>query len=284
MDYRKVYLQIIRKAKQEQLCGNRPRSYSFRKRKICTAYYEFHHILPKSLFPQFSKINKNIVPLTAREHFICHKLLCHIYPSRSMAYALLRLCHTKTGKLVVSASEYNRIKMINGYYSAITLAGHPISQSTRDKISKTLKHNYATGIMKGHIPEFTQEDKNRISTTLKSRYADGMVVWNKGKTCPCLAKFKHKNPMYGKHHYTNGIDNVVGETCPNGYRPGSTRKVNELVEMERRMKIIQSNTGRHWFNDGKINKFCNECPAGFVKGMLNSRWLNNDIKVKTEKR
>ena len=26
--------------------------------------------------------------------------------------------------------------------------------------------------------------------------------------------------------------------------------------------------GRHWFNNGKENKFCYECPDGFVPGML----------------
>lgn len=28
------------------------------------------------------------------------------------------------------------------------------------------------------------------------------------------------------------------------------------------------NLGRHWYNNGKENKFCYECPDGFVPGML----------------
>ena len=27
-------------------------------------------------------------------------------------------------------------------------------------------------------------------------------------------------------------------------------------------------TGRHWYNDGKVNKFCYECPDGFTPGRL----------------
>ena len=31
---------------------------------------------------------------------------------------------------------------------------------------------------------------------------------------------------------------------------------------------IERNIGRHWYNNGKINKFCFKCPDGFVPGML----------------
>ena len=50
-----------------------------------------------------------------------------------------------------------------------------------------------------------------------------------------------KNPNYGKHH-----------------------------TFEARQKIAEANrinrTGRHWYNNGKENKFCYECPDGFVPG------------------
>ena len=47
-------------------------------------YYERHHILPASLFPEYKdlKDNKwNSVLLTAREHFICHILIWKHYKS-----------------------------------------------------------------------------------------------------------------------------------------------------------------------------------------------------------
>ena len=51
------------------------------------------------------------------------------------------------------------------------------------------------------------------------------------------------NPRYGKHH-----------------------------TFEARQKISEANrinrTGRHWYNNGKENKFCYECPEGFVPGRL----------------
>jgi hypothetical protein len=69
MDYRKVYIFIIKKAKSE----NRQKGKGI--------YYERHHILPKSLFPLWDKEKKNLVLLTAREHFFCHQLLTKIYPT-----------------------------------------------------------------------------------------------------------------------------------------------------------------------------------------------------------
>ena len=40
-----------------------------------TQILEYHHILPRSCFPDFSKEKWNIIGLTIREHFVCHLLL-----------------------------------------------------------------------------------------------------------------------------------------------------------------------------------------------------------------
>lgn len=42
------------------------------------------------------------------------------------------------------------------------------------------------------------------------------------------------------------------------------------------MNIAENNKGKHWYNNGKINKFCYECPEGFVKGFLDPRWIKKD--------
>ena len=53
-------------------------------------YCEKHHILPKSIFPEFKDDPNNIIKLSAREHYICHLLLTKMTTSnnkRSMSYA-----------------------------------------------------------------------------------------------------------------------------------------------------------------------------------------------------
>ena len=48
-----------------------------------------------------------------------------------------------------------------------------------------------------------------------------------------------KHPMYGKH----------------------------LSEVHKN-KLSDAHKGRHWYNNGKVDKFCYECPEGFVPGRL----------------
>ena len=37
---------------------------------------------------------------------------------------------------------------------------------------------------------------------------------------------------------------------------------------ETRNKLSKNSIGRHWYNNGQINKFCYECPDGFTPGQL----------------
>tara|TARA_B110000285_G_C14833621_1_gene472050 strand:+ start:31 stop:630 length:600 start_codon:yes stop_codon:yes gene_type:complete len=70
MDYQKLYNKICERAKNRKLEG----------------YKESHHIIPKS--SGGSSDGYNLVDLTAREHFLCHRLLCEIYPeNKKLVYA-----------------------------------------------------------------------------------------------------------------------------------------------------------------------------------------------------
>lgn len=74
----KLYRAIIGRALDEE------------RTKDSTTYYESHHIVPKSYDRDNSK--ENIVLLTAREHYICHLLLCKMFANiifrRKMTRAL----------------------------------------------------------------------------------------------------------------------------------------------------------------------------------------------------
>ena len=37
---------------------------------------------------------------------------------------------------------------------------------------------------------------------------------------------------------------------------------------ETKKKLSEAQKGRHWYNNGEVNKFCFECPDGFIPGML----------------
>jgi hypothetical protein len=49
-----------------------------------TRYFEFHHIIPECLGGDESE--ENYIPLTGREHFLAHYLLCKIYENKKNIY------------------------------------------------------------------------------------------------------------------------------------------------------------------------------------------------------
>ena len=52
----------------------------------------------------------------------------------------------------------------------------------------------------------------------------------------------------------------------------SEARKGKYLSEEHKKKISEAkrinSTGRHWYNNSKENKFCYECPEGFIPGML----------------
>jgi len=134
MNYTKIYNQIIERGKTRKL----------------ESYTEKHHIIPKCVGGTNDK--ENIVVLTAREHYICHKLLTEIYPdSTGLRYSVFRMCHDKNHsngmkrKYRVGSREYQRIRenMFNDKYSKKmreSRLGTICSSETRKKMSEIGKN------------------------------------------------------------------------------------------------------------------------------------------------
>ena len=98
MNYQKIYNNIISNAKSK----NRQK---LNKENINYIYYEKHHIIPKCL--NGSNDKKNLVLLTAKEHYVCHKLLTYIYPNnRKIACAFHYMTFNKKNKTNKSSRDY----------------------------------------------------------------------------------------------------------------------------------------------------------------------------------
>jgi len=100
MNYEKIYNRII----QNAILENRIKGKEI--------YYEIHHIIPKCIGGNNKK--NNLVLLTAKEHFICHKLLCKIYPFNIKLVYAFQAMHVinKGRKYIINAKEYDIIKNI----------------------------------------------------------------------------------------------------------------------------------------------------------------------------
>jgi hypothetical protein len=127
MNYQKVYNQIIERAKTRQLKG----------------YTEKHHIIPKCLGGNNDK--KNLVELTAREHFICHRLLCELYPdNEKLKYCLwLMITGRKRWKFAddynISSKVYENTKLTFSELMKTkkTNLGNKHSDETKQKMSQS---------------------------------------------------------------------------------------------------------------------------------------------------
>ena len=76
---------------------------------------ESHHILPKSLFPEYENVNQNLVNLTPREHYLAHMLLYKVFPhSPQMKYAFWAMCNWKSPTMnrtfKVNSRIYEKLK------------------------------------------------------------------------------------------------------------------------------------------------------------------------------
>ena len=99
MDYQKIYNQLIQKAQSEN-----------RVKVEGGTYYEAHHILPKCIggggkTSQW-RTHPNIILLTAREHFIAHRLLYAIHPhNEKIRQALWAMSNQREGGRVYKVSS-----------------------------------------------------------------------------------------------------------------------------------------------------------------------------------
>lgn len=131
MNHQKIYYNIIERAISEKRIKNKG------------IYYESHHVLPKCLGGKGTarqwKTHPNIVLLTAREHFICHRLLILIYPDSLEIKLAANIMSTLKKRFSISNRTYEQFKitrkefMKNNSYAK----GNIQSEESKRKISES---------------------------------------------------------------------------------------------------------------------------------------------------
>lgn len=173
MNYTRIYNSIIEKAQFEnRFKGN-------------GIYYEKHHINPKCLDGSDSIFN--LVLLTGKEHFICHKLLTYIHKgNRKIALAFHKMSFCKNTHYHISSKDYQ--------YARELLSNIPMSVDTKTKISegvsKALKGKPKT---KKHKLKLKLANLGKTAT-LETRIK--MSQKRKGK----MKSLEHKNNIRNSHY------------------------------------------------------------------------------------
>lgn len=178
MDYKKIYYQIVDRAKNRKL----------------DEYKETHHIIPKCIGG--SNKAENLVELTAKEHFLCHMLLCEIYPDEKKlthAFWLMVIGRQKTKKVVkqykVSSRAYERARI--AYIKS--RKGSNISDKHKSNISKKNSKKVYQFDLKG---KFIKEWNSHIEAerSMKNNFKDH---WSKLPSNISAACKKRQKTSYG---------------------------------------------------------------------------------------
>jgi len=128
--YTKYYFSIIKNRKQNPIDES--------------MYFEKHHIVPKCFGGRDDETN--IVKLSAREHFICHRLLVKLTVGKEkskMSWALWRLANPR--KFVnVSSRQYEQARKTFKENVGL-LTSYPRSEETKEKMRGKRPHVNQTG-------------------------------------------------------------------------------------------------------------------------------------------
>jgi len=227
--YGKLYLSIINNAQNE----NRKK---LKKSEDEYIYFENHHILPESMFPEYGDLRSNkwnSILLTAREHFICHiliwkhyKSISYTYGERKMSKAIRRMNgsgkynskHYETYNLNLSHSEETKNKM----RKVKAGVGNPMynqihSDCTKKQMSDSAKNREIHPCLgKKH----SEERKEKQSKLMKKLYADGVIISSK----PFLDK-EHSDCT--KKQMSDSAKNRETVTCPHCNKSG---KINGMKQ------------------------------------------------------
>ena len=141
-------------------------------------FTEKHHIIPKCLGGKNNV--SNIVKLTPREHFICHKLLYRMVTTKKnkqkMAYAIVRMKTTNSieENRRCSSAEFERVRKIIS--KSISGVNNPFYGKGHFGVDNVMSN-----------PNIRERHRKSVNT---KKYIKLQSEQNKGKL----------NSFYGKHH------------------------------------------------------------------------------------
>ena len=160
-----------------------------------------------------------------------------------------RLIDITAAELKALGMYYNRpadelIFLTSMEHISLHQKGKQCSEETRKKLSEAQKGKPKSEETRKKLSEaqkgkkYSEETKKKLSEANKGKHIseETKKKMSEAKKGKYIGK---DNSFYGKHH-----------------------------SEESKKKMSEANKGRHWFNNGEVNKFCFECPEGFIPGKL----------------
>lgn len=206
-------------------------------------YYEKHHILPRSLYPDFLHTKENLVLLTAQEHYLAHKYLANMFPDTALVFAFWRLCTDGRGRHV-SIEDYEAARLRVAELASLINTGRQPTKETREKLRlarlgfkhpEEVKHKIAASNMGK-----TMSAESREKMSKAKRGKPGRVWTDESKAKLSSHRIGEQNPMYGKN-----VKDYMSEEAYDLYRKHlSEALMGHEVSEETRRKLGEKSAQR----------------------------------------
>lgn len=228
------YIQLLEYA----LNNNRKRYKTKDTRYI---YYEEHHILPKSLFPEYVNNKDNKVLLLPQEHYTAHKLLIDIFPGQKMAHAFWRMTCCTKGKRIITSEDYALARKLNSEYVK------DVKQyvcTDADRVERSLRMKKAW--REGKIIHTKEAHNKAIQNRKLNNHYIRTEEQNKATSEKLKGKIFVNNGLKNKRINSNELEEYLNEGWFKGKKP---------LSEEHKRKIGLKSKGHKAWNKGLPGTF-----------------------------
>ena len=216
--YTRCYYRIIENRKSNPVIG----------------YAEKHHVIPKSLGG--SNGQENLVTLTAREHFVCHRLLVKMTEGKDkmkMAYAIRMMMQLEN-------PYQSRYKINANLYESLV------------RITKPIIGQYLTG---DQNPFFNQKHTEETKKTMREQRAKQVMRKDWNHTDDTKDKLRKANAKQFEDPTQREIRRVAS--------------LKQFSDPSKRFEAGKGSRGAQWCHNPVTNqskKYRDDLPDGFIKG------------------
>jgi hypothetical protein len=246
--YRDIYVSICQRGAE--------RGTNRKQLKESLGYVEGHHFIPKCITKEYATEQHNIVFLTAREHFICHYLLCKIFKQTEHYFSLL----SAFGKMSNIAPSMKHNRYMNSH----------LYEHFRKNVSSLMK-NLRKDKIRVKMGNVTREiHKDVLKTFLDIGWKIGAASTESAKISRALANKKRAGNVVCMHFpgdvtYVQVLKDDIQEMIQKGAVLGkvfSSESKKQMAEKQRiaktGMKAITNGITTKRVSDVEFNKLINQ--------------------------
>lgn len=185
-------------------------------------------------------------------------------------YYIYRITNLINGKTYIGQHKYKKLDdsyMGSGKLIKLAIKKHGIKNFKKEILYSRIQYKETADDM-----ERFAIAKERAIGKAEYNLADGgggtVGVYHSEESKKKMSKSQKGNQNHKGKHHSEETKRKISETKKG--RTSWNKGIPCYKETRKKISdaIKLNSTGRHWYNNGEINKFCYECPEGFVPGML----------------